>query len=290
MSVGPAGGVTAASQAGIRTGDAQLKKAAVELESVFYYFMVKAMRDTVPKDGMFDGGDGEDVMGSMLDQQLSEVMAAGDGNSAVTARMLDELRGRSAYMGGGGQPAPVSATTQGEAQPKKTAVQPNVQAMDFGSLSPKRPSGPHASAPAPAPAPQPAETGPGPESVSLKLLGRITSHFGLRKDPFTGQVRQHNGLDIAEPEGSPVRSAGVGKVIFSGERRGYGNLVIVDHGDGLETYYAHCSQNLVKQGETVKKGEEIAKVGHTGRATGPHLHFEVRRDGKAVNPEAFISG
>ncbi len=285
MSVGPAGVVTAASQAGIRTGDAQLKKAAVELESVFYYFMIKAMRDTVPKDGMFDGGDGEDVMDSMLDQKLSEIMAAGDGNSAVTARMLDELRGRSAYMGGGSQPAPVPATTQGGVPPPKPAVQPHIQAMDFDSLSPKRPS-PHASAPAP----QPAETGPATESIGLKLLGRISSHFGLRKDPFTGQVRQHNGLDIAEPEGSPVRSAGGGKVVFSGERRGYGNLVIVDHGGGLETYYAHNSQNLVKQGEAVKKGEEIARVGHTGRATGPHLHFEVRRDGKAINPEAFISG
>ena len=287
MSVGPAGGVTAAHQAGVKTGDAQLKKAAVELESVFYYFMVKAMRDTVPKDGMFDGGDGEEVMSTVLDQQLSEIMAEGDGNSALTARMLDELRGRSAYMGGGNQPAPASETTPSlDVPPQKPAFQPNIQAMDFDSLSPKRPSMSHVTAPAPAP--QPAETGP--DSISLKLFGRISSPFGLRKDPFTGQVRQHNGVDIAAPEGSPVRSAGGGKVLFSGERRGYGNLVIVDHGDGLETYYAHCSQNLVKQGETVKKGEEIAKVGHTGRATGPHLHFEVRRDGRALNPEAFLSG
>lgn len=302
MSIGPAGSVTAAQQAGINGGDEQLKKAARQLESVFYYYMVKAMRDTVPKDDLFGGGEGEDVMTSMLDQGLSDVMAAGNGDSAFTARMLDQLRGRSAYIGAGQSapgmtpdagalsqtaPAPASVAAKDFGAPSPKAPAPvHAQAADFGGLAPRSPA--HAQAPVPVRPSAKAESEP--ESIGLKLLGRITSHFGPRKDPFTGEIRQHNGLDIAAPEGSPVRSAGDGKVVFSGERKGYGNLVIVDHGGGLLTYYGHCSKTLVKEGETVKKDEEIAKVGHTGRATGPHLHFEVRMDGRAVNPQSFVAG
>ena len=118
--------------------------------------------------------------------------------------------------------------------------------------------------------------------------GRITSKFGMRLDPFTKHLRFHEGLDIAAPVGTPIRSVISGKVIFSGKIRGYGNIVIIKNGDTI-TKYAHNSINLVKKGDYVKKGEVIAKVGATGRATGPHVHFEVVIKHRHIDPLKFLS-
>ncbi|MGC8937534.1 MAG: M23 family metallopeptidase [Thermodesulfovibrio sp.] len=128
-----------------------------------------------------------------------------------------------------------------------------------------------------------------PNKLSLPVSGRITSSFGLRIDPIDGKLRHHNGIDIAVPEGTPVKPVLSGKVVYSGWRGGYGNCVIVDHGNGIQTVYAHNSKNLVKTGDTVTPQSVIALSGSTGRTTGPHLHFEVRKDGKAMNPVALIN-
>lgn len=114
------------------------------------------------------------------------------------------------------------------------------------------------------------------------LKGIITSKFGTRGNEY------HTGLDIAAPKGTPYKAALDGKVVFSGWKGNYGNLVILDHGDGIQTYYAHNSENLVDVGQAVSKGQVIAKVGSTGRTTGPHLHFEVRRDKEPYNPLLFL--
>ncbi len=118
--------------------------------------------------------------------------------------------------------------------------------------------------------------------------GYVSSKFGMRLDPFTKHMRFHYGLDIAAPKGSPIKAVADGEVIFSGEERGYGNIVILKHKNGLITKYAHNSKNLVKVGDYVKKGEVIGLVGMTGRATGPHVHFEVRYHGKAMNPLKYL--
>jgi murein DD-endopeptidase MepM/ murein hydrolase activator NlpD len=110
----------------------------------------------------------------------------------------------------------------------------------------------------------------------------------LRHDPIDGKLRHHNGIDIAMPEGSPVKAAKEGKVIFSGLLSGYGNTVIVEHGNGLTSLYAHNSLNLVKEGDVVDKNSILALSGSSGRSTGPHLHFEVRKDGVAVDPMGQI--
>jgi murein DD-endopeptidase MepM/ murein hydrolase activator NlpD len=94
----------------------------------------------------------------------------------------------------------------------------------------------------------------------------------------------HTGVDIGAGYGSSIRAAADGEVIFAGHKGGYGNCVIVDHGGGVATLYAHCSSMLVSDGQEVKQGQTIARVGSTGMATGPHLHFEVRRNGTPVNP------
>jgi len=118
--------------------------------------------------------------------------------------------------------------------------------------------------------------------------GAVSSNFGLRRDPIDGATRFHDGIDIAAPTGSPVKAAAAGKVIFSGNVPGYGNLVELDHGDGFITRYGHNSINLVAVGEEVRSGQLIALVGSTGRSTGPHLHFAVRKAGEPVNPSVFL--
>jgi murein DD-endopeptidase MepM/ murein hydrolase activator NlpD len=130
--------------------------------------------------------------------------------------------------------------------------------------------------------------GPAPIHRPLTVEARRSSNFGNRSDPFTRGKAFHAGIDFAAPKGSTVLSAGRGKVIFASRRSGYGNLVEIDHGGGLTSRYAHLSAFLVKAGQTVEAGTPIARVGSTGRSTGPHLHFEIRRKDVATDPTAFL--
>ncbi len=114
--------------------------------------------------------------------------------------------------------------------------------------------------------------------------GRLSSGFGWRDDPFTGEKAWHAGVDIAMDQGSEVRSCWPGKVVFSGEKGGYGNVVIVEHGNGWKSFYGHNQENLVEEGEFVRDGQRIALSGDTGRSTGPHLHFELRQRDQAWDP------
>lgn len=118
--------------------------------------------------------------------------------------------------------------------------------------------------------------------------GWVSSVFGVRADPFSGHQTVHEGVDIASHLGSPVHAVGDGVVSHSGERAGYGMLVEITHESGLITRYAHTSATLVKVGDRVKKGQSIALVGSSGRSTGPHLHFEVVRNGRAVDPMKYL--
>ncbi len=117
---------------------------------------------------------------------------------------------------------------------------------------------------------------------------RTSSTFGNRKDPFTGRMAFHSGLDYAAPSGTKVYSAGAGTVTFVGQKSGYGNVVEVTHTSGLVTRYGHLSGFIAKEGQKVQAGTPIAKVGSTGRSTGPHLHFEVRRTDNAVDPARYL--
>ncbi len=133
----------------------------------------------------------------------------------------------------------------------------------------------------------PPAPGPGPQlplPAAPSLGGRVSSPFGPRLDPITGEPSIHQGLDLAAPEGSEVRAAFDGVVRSAGERGGYGLAVELSHGRGLTTLYAHASELLVRDGERVTRGQVIARVGHTGRATGPHLHLEVRQGSHPVDP------
>jgi murein DD-endopeptidase MepM/ murein hydrolase activator NlpD len=118
--------------------------------------------------------------------------------------------------------------------------------------------------------------------------GHISSYFGERQDPFNGHQAFHKGIDFASPQGSDVVAVAAGVVTFAGEKAGYGNLVEVSHGNGLITRYGHNQSLAVGVGRTVARGDTLAYVGSTGRSTGPHVHFEVLKAGRQIDPLTFI--
>lgn len=117
----------------------------------------------------------------------------------------------------------------------------------------------------------------------------VSSSFGTRHDPFNGRLARHTGLDIPARHGTPILSSGGGRVVTAGRQGAYGLTVVVDHGDGLATLYGHASKLLVRVGDVVLPQQPIALVGSTGRSTGPHLHFEVIRDGRRVEPRRYLA-
>ncbi|MFT4810680.1 MAG: murein DD-endopeptidase MepM/ murein hydrolase activator NlpD [Paraglaciecola sp.] len=118
--------------------------------------------------------------------------------------------------------------------------------------------------------------------------GWLSSYYGIRKDPFSGLPSMHKGLDFAGKEGEPVLATGAGIITWSGSRYGYGELVEIDHGDGLVTRYGHNKEVNVKIGDVVTKGQIIAEMGNTGRSTGAHVHYEVIRKGKQQDPLPYV--
>lgn len=116
----------------------------------------------------------------------------------------------------------------------------------------------------------------------------ITSWFGFRRHPVLGYFRQHTGVDLQASYGTPVHAAAGGVVEYSGWQGGYGRVIIINHGYGLETFYAHNSRLIVKVGQQVKKGQLVSYSGNSGTSTGPHLHFEVRQNGQPINPMSFL--
>ena len=118
--------------------------------------------------------------------------------------------------------------------------------------------------------------------------GWLTSYYGMRDDPFTDKVAMHKGIDFAAAEGDKVIATAAGVITWSGERFGYGNLVEIDHGNGLVTRYGHNQLLLVNVGEVVTKGQQIAQVGNTGRSTGPHVHYEIIKNGTQIDPLPFV--
>ncbi len=126
--------------------------------------------------------------------------------------------------------------------------------------------------------------------LGFPFPGRITSNFGHRENPFGGSnVETHKGLDIKGPYGAPVKAMAKGVVEFAGLRGGFGNCIILKHGNGFETLYGHLSKILVQVDQKIDIGEQIGNIGSTGRSTGPHLHYEVHRNGQQINPESFLT-
>jgi murein DD-endopeptidase MepM/ murein hydrolase activator NlpD len=120
------------------------------------------------------------------------------------------------------------------------------------------------------------------------VKGWLSSPFGVRTDPYSGEPTHHTGADFAAPEGTVVVAPAFGRVVFFGSDGMLGNLLVIDHGLGFQTQYAHLKQALVETGNIVKRGQPIAQVGNTGKSTGPHLHYEIRKFGIPVNPTQYM--
>ena len=126
--------------------------------------------------------------------------------------------------------------------------------------------------------------------LGLPYHGAITSTFGYRENPFSGSdIETHKGLDIQGPYGAQVKAMAKGTVAFAGPKGGYGNCIILKHGNGFETLYGHLSKILVRTGEQIEIGQQIGNIGSTGRSTGPHLHYEIHKYGQKINPQPFLN-
>ena len=120
-------------------------------------------------------------------------------------------------------------------------------------------------------------------------MGRVTSPFGLRASPFTGSSQFHSGVDIANLKDTPLRATADGRVVFAGWAGNLGKTVVISHRMGYTSYYGHCDKVFVKQRDKIERGQIIASIGCTGRATGYHVHYEIKRYGKALNPMYFVN-
>lgn len=128
-----------------------------------------------------------------------------------------------------------------------------------------------------------------PMDRPVAATGYVTSPFGVRTDPFTGRLSRHEGMDFSDNLDAPILAAESGVVVGVRSTSDYGNVIDIDHGNGLTTRYGHCAKVLVKQGDVVKRDQEIGLIGSTGRSTGPHVHFEVRKSGVPQNPLSYLS-
>jgi murein DD-endopeptidase MepM/ murein hydrolase activator NlpD len=125
--------------------------------------------------------------------------------------------------------------------------------------------------------------------IGLPIDGTVISNYGKRSNPFHSEGSEfHGGLDISAQHGAPVKTTAKGKVIFAGTQSGYGKLVVIDHDNEFQTFYAHLSKIVVEKGQKVDTNEVLGNVGASGRATGPHLHYEIRKNLKPLSPETYL--
>lgn len=261
---------------------------AREFESMLMLQMIRQMRQSLLDEDEKVDGLGNETMTDTIDGELARSLSAsgGLGFSKWFAESLDAR---------GAQPSGLSGFTAGVGALSSNVVPPSA-ALGGAEAAGRVPARPVATPMAPAAAPASLDGLPvvpnddaGAESFEggLPLDGAITSPFGLRGDPFHGRTRMHSGVDIRAAYGRSVPSAADGEVTFAGERGSYGQLVVLRHADGVETRYAHLSSIDVKVGQRVQGGEMVGRIGQTGRATGPHLHFEVLEGGRPVDPRQW---
>jgi murein DD-endopeptidase MepM/ murein hydrolase activator NlpD len=222
--------------------------------------MLAAMRRTVPKSGLLDKGFAHDTYLSLFDQEIARHLARRQ-DLGLTALLQRQLKDPDTDRQLPGRPS--------TALPRPPAALQAGRAIAIDAYR--------------------QQAGPTDGMFMLPVEGQRTSGFGMRMHPIDHAERLHSGMDIAAPAGTPIQAAAAGQVVFSGTQAGYGNVVVIQHAEGYATLYAHNADNLVSVGTPVRQGQPIATVGSTGRSTGPHLHFEVRKDGKRLDPVQFFA-
>lgn len=249
----------------------QLQQLSHEFEAMFMSEMLRGMRDSFLGD-QEEEGLGNATMTDTFDAELGRSLSMA-GGMGLARMMLDALvkRGTDA-----------SAAT--------VPVAPHVVAA-YTSSSTTAAAAVPVTPPAALAAPVVATTGevqsPGAQAG---LPGTVTSPFGWRPDPFTGRPQFHAGTDVRMAYGQGVQAVAGGRVSSVGERNGYGLTVVIDHGNGLETRYAHLSAAAVRDGDMVEPGQVVAQSGNSGRSTAPHLHLEARQNGKAIEMASLLKG
>ncbi|MGE3276372.1 MAG: peptidoglycan DD-metalloendopeptidase family protein [Vicinamibacterales bacterium] len=276
--------------AGETSDQAKAVQLAEEFESMLMLQMLRQMRSS-----MFESEEGED-QGLGMDT-YTDVF---NGELARTLSQAGGLGLKDVLLQGFAR----AGLVEGDPGVATGGAAPNGRAVSIAPLT-GVPAAP-AVAPAVAPAPGVGEMTPGVTGVpgiappdagigggtphaadvtSPLVDSTVTSAFGYRRDPFHGQSRFHSGVDLRAAYGQPVPAVSDGRVAFAGEQGGYGLTVVIDHGGGLRTRYAHLSSLDVATGETLAAGQQLGRVGQTGRATAPHLHFEVFQQGQPIDPE-----
>ncbi len=230
--------------------EAGLRQAAREFESLFVSYLLKVMRETIGQSDEPGSGFGRQIYTELFDQELARGMAQ---RSALGIADL-VVRHLASERAAPAEPeAGTDTRPAGVPDPSSNVIEPDIP--DF----------------------------------RLPVQAPVSSGFGLRRDPFNHRLKVHRGIDIAAPAGTEVQAALGGEVVSARYERGYGNTVVIRHSDGLQTRYAHLDTLTVKEGEVVPPLHVLGAVGNTGRSTGPHLHFEVIRNGARIDPEQALA-
>lgn len=238
----------------------EMEKAAKKFEGFVMSFMYKQMYKSIPKSDVFGSRNAEKIFMNMY---MDEVSKTSQGNSSGIASML--MKQYEASMAGERRDG-LSAIRKSDVHPTKSVTNQLKSLLD--KYEPQ----------------SVAKLMSDFDQMVSKLEGKISSGYGMREHPIAKKQKMHSGIDIALSEGTDVKAPSSGKVVFAGDKGGYGNAVEVDHGHGVTTLYAHLSKITVKEGDALRKNALLGHVGSTGMSTGPHLHFEVKKDGKALNP------
>lgn len=273
--------VTAVSTPGGQTRESskaereQIAHLAQEFEAMFISEMMRGMRQSLLSEEEEGQGFGSETMTDTFDTEFGRSMSNA-GGLGLARVMLEGLSKQLGIASGAAQAAAPSSIPVAAATPRLMA---NEDALSRSVSSTA--AGPAAQAPL--------ADWTGVSAAPVQTLpGPVTSKFGWRADPFTGRAQFHAGTDIRLAYGHTVESVAAGRVKSVGDQAGYGLTVVIDHGKGLETRYAHLSNASVKAGDLVDSGQVVARSGSSGRSTGPHLHLEARQNGRAVEMAALL--
>jgi murein DD-endopeptidase MepM/ murein hydrolase activator NlpD len=248
----------------------KLGELAAQFESMLMLEMIKQMRKSLLDESGEEEGLGKETYSSTIDQELALHLAKA-GGMGLTSAMVEAWERQQTAMAPGSLAAPAAGQPVVTAPvAMSTAASSAVSAIRQAISRPQLPDDTADS------------------TLSLEMPGRVSSGYGWRADPLQGRSRFHGGIDLAAKYGTTVPAAAAGTVVTAEAQGSYGLTVVLRHPDGFESRYAHLASLDVTVGETVAQGQQVGRVGSTGRSTGPHLHFEVMQSGRRVDPEQFV--
>ena len=262
----------------------EVKRLAQQFEAMLLTQMMREMRRSMLDDDDQQDGLGMNAMVDTGDIAFGDALGR-NGGLGFTSQMLEAFERVQAFGASGAAAAIAGSVTRATEAPMFQLPSSANPALPLGVAPMALPRGAGPDAKAAAAAATEALPGHAAGRAVSDLDGaRISSAFGWRRDPLTGAAKFHAGVDLAVAYGRDVRAAAEGVVAFAGTQNGYGNTVVIDHGAGRQTRYAHLSDSLVQAGDRVGEGQVVGKSGNSGRSTGPHLHFEMLVNGQAVDP------